>query len=387
MRVRTQLKRMSILCTGVLLLGCTGLSQRFSLSERFSLIEQSLSTRSADDAYMLGKNYHLARRYDDAIRSYRTALAADPSHLNARNGMATVYAERREFGQAIQIWRSLTEKVDMSSGPGSAYLFSNLGYAYFLSGDYENATIALEKACLLDPLNHRAWHHLGETLQKLGQQERAQEMFRQADALRGHDLRADVAASGGTRVAAIEAAVRRVERAADELATTEIAKREDGLLELRRIPAIEEALAEVATTAGLAAPEPVRPPEPSRSPMPAPAVALLEIRNGNGVTGMARSLKQTMGDPSLKVTRLTNDKGFNVRQTRIEYVNGFRDAAQRLAQRFDNARVVKVDNVTRTDMRLVIGRDIAHPKFVLRPLVQPVSAPVLADATRPERVD
>jgi Tfp pilus assembly protein PilF len=175
------LKRLTVLCAGAMLIACANLSGRFALSEQ--------TARTADDAYMLGRNYHLARKYDDAIRSYQAALAADPMHVNARNGLAVLHAERRNFGQAILIWRALTEKVSLSSGPGSAYLFSNLGYAYFLNGDFESAAIALEKACLLDPLNANAWHHLGEALQKLGHEERAQQMFRQAAALRDHDTR------------------------------------------------------------------------------------------------------------------------------------------------------------------------------------------------------
>jgi hypothetical protein len=108
--------------------------------------------------------------------------------------------------------------------------------------------------------------------------------------------------------------------------------------------------------------------------------ALLEIRNGNGVTGMARSLSQRMGDASLKVVRLTNEKGFGVRQTRVEYQHGHEPAARRLAARFENAALVEVSNCTRSDMRLVIGRDIARPDFALRPLPSSPSAPMLADA-------
>lgn len=116
-------------------------------------------------------------------------------------------------------------------------------------------------------------------------------------------------------------------------------------------------------------------------------VALLEIRNGNGVTGMAKSLSGQVGDAQLKVMRLTNEKGFGVRQTRIEYQFGFRAAAQRLAQRFDNAALVEVSNCKKTDMRLVIGHDVARPKFALRPLATPAASSAtlaaLTEAARP----
>jgi hypothetical protein len=76
-----------------------------------------------------------------------------------------------------------------------------------------------------------------------------------------------------------------------------------------------------------------------------------------------------------------------VRQTRIEYQFGFRAAAQRLAQRFDNPALVEVSNCKRTDMRLVIGHDVARPKFALRPLATPAASSAtlaaLTEAARP----
>jgi tetratricopeptide (TPR) repeat protein len=375
MRTALTLKRLSLLCAGPMLLACA------NLSDHFALPDPPVVARNADDAYQLGRNYHLAHKYEDALRAYREALAADPRHVNARNGMATLYAERRAFSQAIPIWRELTTGLTMTSGPSSAYLFSNLGYAYFLNGQYADAVTALEKACLLDPLSYSAWFHLGESLQKLGQAQRAQEMFRQAAALQSHDARADYSAVGGSAVPAVQQAVEAPARTADDWAATEIVARADGLLELRRpMAALALALPQSA---------PVLPPAPAQPvpPLPVPSLpdvalqaALLEIRNGNGVNGMARSLSQRMGDASLKVVRLTNEKGFGVRQTRVEYQHGHEPAARRLAARFENAALVEVSNCTRSDMRLVIGRDIARPDFALRPLPSSPSAPMLADA-------
>jgi tetratricopeptide (TPR) repeat protein len=370
------LKRLSLLCAGPMLLACA------NLSDRFSLPDQAAVAKNADDAYQLGRNYHLAHKYENALRAYREALAADPRHVNARNGLATLYAERRAFSQAIPIWRELTTGLTMSSGPASAYLFSNLGYAYFLNGQYADAVTALEKACLLDPLSHSAWFHLGESLQKLGQEERAQDMFRQAAALQAHDARADYSAVGGSEVPAVQKAMEAPSRSGSEWAATEIVARADGLLELRR-PLPLSASPQVAEAVPLQV-SPVLPPAP---PQPLPQLpdvaiqaALLEIRNGNGVTGMAKSLSLRMGDPGLKVVRLTNEKGFAVRQTRVEYARGHEPAARRLAARFDDAAVVEVANCTRSDMRLVLGRDIATTGFALRPLPMSESAPLLADA-------
>ncbi|HZV66700.1 MAG TPA: LytR C-terminal domain-containing protein, partial [Telluria sp.] len=254
----------------------------------------------------------------------------DPAHLNARNGLATLHAEQGEFSQAIAIWRDLT--AGAAPGPAAAFLFSNLGYAHFLNGEYEQALAALEKACLLDPLNHRAWQHLGSALARLGQDERAQLMLRQASALRQHDFKADYAIAPRAGLAAIDSAV---------TAHTEVRATASGMFELHNVRA---------------APLPLV--------LAAPDAILLEIRNGNGVTGMARSLARSMDDPGLRVVRLSNQKGFGVQQTRIEYQPAFRAAAERLAERFGAATVVQANTRT-ADMRLVIGRDLIRAKPVL----------------------
>jgi tetratricopeptide (TPR) repeat protein len=373
MTTRTLVKRLSVLCTGALLLACADLGEHGTPSPA--------ALRKADAAYVQGRGQYLARRYGDAMQSYRAALQADPSHVNARNGLATLYAERREFGEAIRIWRALTDNASMASGPHAGFLFNNLGYAYFLAGDYPHARVALEKACLLDPLSARAWQYLGETLQMLGQPERAAHMLRQAKALREHDLRSDYAAAGGTvRAEAVEVAVTAPAPEDREWATTEVRVSADGMLELRRTPAARPGAARAQAAAA-----PITPPQAAAPSTPpeaaAPDVALLEIRNGNGVTGMAKALSRQIGDPGLKVVRLTNAPGFKVQHTRVEYQRASRPAAERLAERIDGAQLVEVDGVQGADMRLVLGRDLGRARVVLRPLAWPaLPTPTLAAA-------
>lgn len=350
MRTPSTLTTLTLLCVGTGLLAC-------SPFRPFSVVgpEPSAALR-ANDAYLAGRNHHLARRYEDARAAYQMALETDPTHANARNGLATLHAEQREFHAAIAIWRELTSSLNMSSGPGKAYLFSNLGHAYFLSGDYDRALVALEKACLLDPLNHRSWQLLGESLRKLGQETRAQQMLKQAEALRQHDFRTDFAAAGGkTSVAAIDQAVQAQTQAQARDEPDWVQARlhvgANGMLELRRGP-------------GLAAP-------PSSEPAPVaaslPESARLEIRNGNGVPGMARMLARQVGEPGLKVMRLSNERGFGVRQTRIEYEAAYRASAERLAERIGKVQLREVQECAPADLRLVLGRDLARGRFALRP--------------------
>ena len=322
MRSRILLSALPLLCSGVLLLDCS--------SPPPQLDAGGPAFSAANDNYLRGRNLYLARRYDDAIAAYEAALRFDASHVNARNGLAIAYAEQRDFARAIPLWRDLTRDATMASGPAAAFLFANLGYAYLLSGDFDSAQVALEKACLLDPLDQRAWQYLGETLLKLGQEERGRQMLRQADALRAHDFRADYAtANGGTRLPAIEQAVKTAQRPDEEWAVVEVVRKDDGMLELRRVPSNRAA-----------------------------AVARLEISNGDGRQGLARRVSRQLRDPALKVVRLTNEKGFGVRRTRVEYQPAFRTVAERLARQVGTGEPVEAGIDGRADVRLVIGHDL-----------------------------
>ncbi|MET0857146.1 MAG: LytR C-terminal domain-containing protein, partial [Telluria sp.] len=287
-----------------------------------------------------------------------------------------LYAERGDLPKAIALWRELTAGSGAASGPGAAFLFSNLGYAHLLNGEYRDATAALERACLLDPLNHRAWRHLGGALEKLGQNERAQLMYKQASTLEQHDVKADYALVKRSGAAAIDsAAVKRA--AADGWAATEVRQTGSGMFELRRAPTAADVPAPAAAAdapavdvPAAAVTMPVAAPEDGEPTGAAPVVAKLEIRNGNGVTGMARSMARKMSDPGLRVVRLSNEKGFNVDQTRVEFREGFREAAKRVAERFAGATLQEVESANSADVRLVIGRDLVRSKAEARRIIR-----------------
>ena len=375
--MNTTLKRLTTVCAGAFLFAaCADLGYRPMASAQPAPV-----ATSANEAYLLGRSLHMARRFDAATASYMAALKADPQHVNARNGLATLYAEQGELARAIPIWQQLTREADGRAGPDSAFLFSNLGYAHFLSGQYDNALAALEKACVLDPLNYQAWNHLGSALDKLGQSERAQLMYKQAAALREHDFKADYALARQPVAPAIEKAVNTSPRDENAWATTEVRQLANGMFELHRIPAVAVANAELAPQ-----PQPLPAPVERLVVLPAitaPDKALLEIRNGNGVTGMAKALSMKMDPATVHVVRLSNQRPFDVRQTRVEYHPAFRDAAERLAERFGNAVVVEAGNVQPANMRLVIGRDIVNRNFALKPAPRQLPATLVQRQTGP----
>ncbi|HEU4775797.1 MAG TPA: LytR C-terminal domain-containing protein [Telluria sp.] len=325
------IKRVVILCAGALLFACADIGQRTRPAEPAPWAEQ---------AYRSGRAHHLARQYEQARVDYEDALRVLPGHVNARNGLAVLAAEQGQLDTAIEHWEALTAG---RSGVDSAFLFSNLGYAYFLRGDLARAQASLEHACLQDPLNYRAWHHLGNVLGGLGQSARAAAMHRQAMALRGHDFKSDYAVAPGAGLPAIEQAVRASGQDDERWARTEIRQEDNGMFVLERIEA--------------------RPREG----------VLLEISNGNGVKGMARAVARSIGAGEGRVVRLTNQKGFGVRVTRVEYQAAFRLAAERMAERLGGVSLLKAGGVDRADIRVVLGHDRVAPQ---KPPLATVAKPV-----------
>lgn len=346
MRRTLRLTRLALLCAG--LVACSPFGWRAAHD----------TGAQAEQTYLAGRAHHLAARFDAARTAYDAALRLAPAHAGARNGLATLHAEGRDLAPAIAIWRELTAPIGLDAGPGKAYLFANLGQAYLLNAEHEAARAALERACLLDPLNPRAWALLGDSLAALGQHERAVQMHRQAQALRQHDLRADFAAASGGKSAVAslgQALAGPAPQAHPDWAQAYVHVGVDGMMELRRLPAAQE----------MSQLQPQPQPQPQQALADA-GVARLEIRNGNGVTGMARALSQRIDDPGLRVTRLSNEPGFAVRHTRIEYEAAHVDAARRLAQRLGSAHLQEVGARAPANLRLVLGRDLARHGTALR---------------------
>ncbi|AWL05242.1 LytR C-terminal domain-containing protein [Massilia oculi] len=340
MRRTLEMTRLALLCAG--LMACSPFGWRAALD----------SGAQAEDIYRTGRAQHLAEQLDGARAAYEAVLRLEPGHPGARNGLATLHAESGELERATSIWRELTASIGLDAGPGKAYLFANLGQAYLLGGAHEEARGALERACLLDPLDPRGWQLLGDALAALGQAGRAAQMHRQAAALRQHDLRADFAAAGGkTEVAPLGQALAAPKpQAHPDWSQSYIHVGVDGMMELRRVDAAREA----------------HQAQEEREAPASAAVARLEIRNGNGVTGMARALSNRIDEPGIRVTRLSNDPGFAVHYTRIEYEATHADAARRLARRLGSARLREVDPGAPVNLRLVLGRDLARHGTALR---------------------
>lgn len=309
--------------------------------------------QTADELYRLGRSEHHAHRLEAARGAYLRALQADPGHLHAGNGLAVLYAAEGDYQRAIAMWRNLSEAG--GGGPDSAFLFGNLGYAYFLNGELEPALAALEKACWLDPLNGSAWRHLGGVLEKLGQGARAALMFKQAQSLQEHDPRADYALvrqAGSGLAGAPAETVRQATPGGTYLNAwpagmpyTEVKPVGAGQVQVRRVAARQPTVRGEAPAA------------PADAELGG-GVVRLEIRNGNGVAGMAAAAARIIASRRFQVIRLANEGNFQVAATRIEYGAEREAAAHALAKQLGAPARAAEARCLAADLRLILGRDM-----------------------------
>ena len=304
----------------------------------------------ADLAYAAGRRHFDAGELPAAQAAYEQALRRAPRHVNARNGLAVLHAQRGEHDAAIVQWLALTRQGG-APRPQQAYLFSNLGHAYYLSGRDALALPALEQACLLDPLNALAWQHLALVLERLGQHERAAVMRRQAQSLQEHDLRSDVALLHSAAAPQPEPAEA---QAAPAMARIEITQ-SDGMARLQRVPALPAA----------PLPRPSGPVAGASTPRPR-----LEILNGNGVPGMAAALARSLAGGPVQVVRLGNETGFQVTHTRVEYRPAQEPAARQLARQLGPQVQTVPAACPASELRLILGHDLGDPAVLHRYYVQ-----------------
>ena len=307
----------------------------------------------ADAAYVAGRQHFERGDLPAAQAAYEQALRHAPRHVNARNGLAVLHAQRGEHVAAIAQWQALTQETG-TARPQQAYLFSNLGHAYSLDGRDAQALPVLEQACLLDPLNALAWQHLAQVLERLGQHERAALMRRQAASLREHDLRRDMAVLRGEAAPQLVPVPAPVPEA-PAMARVEITQ-SDGMARLQRVP---------AAVRSVPAAVPERPMPAAAAPRPR-----LEIVNGNGVPGMAAALARSLAGAPVQVVRLANETSFQVARTRVEYRPAQEQAARQLARQLGTQVQTQAADCPASELRLVLGRDLSDPATLHRYYLQ-----------------
>ena len=95
-------------------------------------------------------------RLEEAVESYRRALAVNPAAVEAHNGLGVVLKEQGLVREAIEEYR---EVLRLKPGHGEAQ--NNLGLAWMESGRLDKAVETFERAVHTEPANPKGHYHLG----------------------------------------------------------------------------------------------------------------------------------------------------------------------------------------------------------------------------------
>ncbi len=291
------------------------------------------SNGSAEAWYTLGRHMQRSGRLDEAAKAYRRALEADVDYTEAKNGLAAVTAGKGDIDQAIAILEELS-----IARPGQAHVLANLGYARSLKGQYPEARIALEQAAALDPENKSIRAKLDAVLVAMGD----------APGTTAKETVAEVPVTVALADGRFEEVIVPLSPGIYELRQQGVIAVPAPVLEEARVTADAKAVANTvantvtaAVTDVVAAAETGKPSADGGPQVIVPVIAgrdmtiqrlgeRVEIVNGNGVTGLGRSLRALIGN-DWKVIRVLNHEHYAVRATRIEYAKSHYAAARQLA--------------------------------------------------------
>lgn len=130
---------------------------------------------SANTHFAAGQLAESEGRFPQAIAQYKQALAEDPRHQDSLYRLGVVYANVKDFPQAIQTWKRYIELTG-----GSATAYSNLGFCQELAGNPLGAEEAYRNGIARDPKNEPCRVNYGLMLARHG---RANEGLQQLQAV------------------------------------------------------------------------------------------------------------------------------------------------------------------------------------------------------------
>ncbi|UZP65907.1 tetratricopeptide repeat protein [Desulfovibrio mangrovi] len=122
-----------------------------------------------------GRVYFLNGLYPEAEKFFNKALEIDPELLDAYDHLGAIHNYNKEYEKALGTF----QKAIMLN-PNAAYLYNNLGLAYSMLGRDKDAVEAFRKAVMQGAPSSKAYNNMGLALCRLGKYREGLEAFRAA---------------------------------------------------------------------------------------------------------------------------------------------------------------------------------------------------------------
>jgi len=389
-------KLLAYLLTSILgvvyLSGCsTSAGNHLTKSNTNEIVQYSnlIHAADAEGYYLIGRNYQTKGNFDLAIVAYEKAIQLEGKNTKYLSALASVYADKKMYPQAIEKFKQI-----ISSEMSSTNL-NNLGYAYYLSGDYELAENAVNQALAFDPEYFTAKKNMVKILEKkvVENQAKISEAFDENNTLaqNENELKGEETIKN-TSLEAIEkndyASIaenlkNNIDEIKQDLVTLDANQKDEKIHNLQdkllfleaEVKEISNDIAVVQKSNNVFDITYVTTDQPKTANVIAANLnknqsvinfkydqrfGYVEILNGNGIGGFAKKVKDDLLDKKIVSNiKIKNANHFMHRRTIVEYRPGYADLALELATNISKDAEVKLswDLPSKLSVRATVGKD------------------------------
>jgi tetratricopeptide (TPR) repeat protein len=315
----------SLSLCGPLLFGCSIFPSMSSLFDSTPQSQPRL-VKSAQGEYERGRQFHRAGQYVEAKQAYISALSLDPTHAEAKNGMAALMGISGDLDNAIVLLEQLAKDHP------APHVYSNLAYALQLRGRNREARDALQQALSIDPSHEGNRSRLQALDQKLNVPSETEPV------VKTDSLPVTVSFDNSIEVTGPSTYALRYPISASPSLSSQSAK-------------VSESKSEVSVASSSEAQLNVS------DKLINGAVLSVELVNGNGVNGLARQVGSSLPVDRWRVVRTANYKNYSVELTRIEYLPHHADDARRFSSMLGIRTSFRSNTEQRGTLRIILGHD------------------------------
>jgi tetratricopeptide (TPR) repeat protein len=300
--------------------------------------------KSAQGEYERGRQLHRAGQYIEAKQAYISALSLDPTHAEAKNGIAAVMGISGDLDNAIVLLQQLSKDHPVP------HVYSNLAYALQLRGREWEARDALQQALIIDPSNESNRSRLQAIDKKLNAPSET-ELVVKTDF-----LPVIVSSDNAIEVTGPSTYALRYPISASPSLASQSDKVSENKSEVSVLSSSDVQLnvsAKLINGAALS----------------------VELVNGNGVNGLAKQLGSSLPVDHWRVVRTANYKNYSVELTRIEYLPHHADDARRFSSMLGIRTSFRSNTEQRGTLRIILGHDCKNIAQLKERLASVVPAP------------
>ncbi len=145
------------------------------LTDKYKKNIQNYRLKYWGENYNRGVRLLKAKKYDDAIKSFETAIHIDSTRAESYQNMAFAYIKKNDIKKAEELYKKVLElkKTDPK-------IYFTLGSVYYNEKQYQQAIGMFEKAIELDPNNKDAFSYLALAYDMTGDSQKAFAMYQKA---------------------------------------------------------------------------------------------------------------------------------------------------------------------------------------------------------------